>query len=200
MNGSDRIAAGLSRRTALKLGAAGVLAAGTAAWFARLRPVAYERRLRADETPVALSARHFAIAGALVEVFCPRNGAFPDGRMLGIAQRIDEEVWSMPAQLRRDFTQALDLLEFAPPSVGIWSRLTSLAAARRADVVAAYDRHRLLVIRQATTALRQVAVMFYYNHPAVWSAIDYPGPFVPRSLPASSVAYRNELERRRSAS
>jgi hypothetical protein len=167
-------------------GAALLLVGGGLRWFA------WGYRLRAGEVALGLSVKELCVVRALVELFLPAAEGLPSGVALGVHQRIDEEVWSQPPEVREDLRAALQLLEHGPVLFGFPGRLSSLELPEREK---AYQRMLVSeqdVVVQAAVALKQMAHLFYYGHPDTWEAISYDGPWVPQPLPPeSSVRYQS---------
>lgn len=179
------------RRTVLfGLGGAALLAAGGAALT-----LTSGYRLGPDDVPVACTVKELVIVRAIVEAVLPADGDLPGGLDLGVAQRIDEELWSMPPTLRDDLRSALAVLEYWPLLKGWGGRLTRLEPAARAEILAAAMASGPRPVAQAASALKQMCHLFYYASEGPWAAIGYDGPWVKTpSPPPSSVAYRALLD------
>ena len=190
--------ADLSRRRFLTLSASGavVVAAGGGVfrWFA----LGYPAQLGPTDTPVALSAKEFAIVRSLVEALLPATDGFPSGVALGVHQRIDEELWSTTASTRRDMKNGLQLFEHATPLHGFSSRFTSLSPSARVAYLDALLRTKPGALQQVAFALKEMAYIFYYAHTETWKRVGYEGPWVRVARPPdSSLAYQELLRRGR---
>lgn len=178
---------GVSRRRlfAFGLGGTALLACGGGlSWLT----VGY--RIGDDDVPIAMSVKEMAIVRAIVDALLPADGDLPSGLQLGVHQRIDEELWSMPAHLRDDLKSAIQLLEHLPPAFGFAGRLTRLSPEQREAALLAFLRAKPTPVVQAATALKQMCQLFYFARDEAWPGIGYDGPWVktPRP-PPSSVRY-----------
>jgi hypothetical protein len=153
------------------------------------------------DAPIGLSVKELAIVRAIVEAVLPEDGDLPSGLSLGVHQRIDEEVWSAPDDVRADLSAAIQLLEVLPPLYGFPGRLSRLRPDQRVAYLEALLRAGPTPIVQAVTALKQMCHLFAYVHDRTWAAIGYDGPWVsiPRP-PPSSVRYAELLTAARRAS
>ena len=186
-----------SRRALLKIGgAAGVLLAlggGALAWLG----AGYDGLLGPDDVAIAMSKKELAVVRALCDALLPASGEFPSGLAVGVPQRIDEELWAMPARLREQLRDGIQLLEHVPPLYGKAHRFTALGAADRLLVFESMLKSSRPTLRQIAIALKQLCHLYYYAHPAVWPAIRYDGPFIQTPRPPDShVAYAQLLARR----
>ena len=185
------------RRQLLKFGLGGaVLAAaggGTLRWFGG----GYALQLTADDKPLALTAKEFAVGKAFVESVFPAEAGFPAGTALGVHQRIDEELWSTTAGTRDDMKNGLQLFEHATLLHGFGSRFTALTPAQRLAYVNALLSGGPGPLQQVALALKEMAYLFYYTRPATWKTIGYDGPFMPVAKPPDShAAYAAALAER----
>jgi hypothetical protein len=189
---------GTSRRRLLKGGLAGAALLGAGGALSWLR-AGYS--LPPGEIALALSVKEMRIVRAIVEALLPGGGGMPSGIDAGVHQRIDEELWSQPDDVRSDLAAAIQLLEHAPPIFGFFGRLTRLEPADRARAIGRMLEAGPDVIVQAAVAIKQLAHLFYFGHPDVWPHLGYDGSWVehPRP-PPSAVAYRAELHARRGPS
>jgi hypothetical protein len=172
-----------TRRRFLAIGAGGAALLGVGG---TLRWVAGGYRLPAGELGLVLSTKEMVVVRALIEVLVPGGDGLPSGLELGVAQRIDEELWAQPDAVRADLRAALHLLEHAPPLFGFFGRLSSLGPEKRLRAFERMREHGPDVVVQAAAALKQLAQLHYYGHPAVWSQIGYDGPWVREARPPES--------------
>ena len=185
----------MNRRTVL-FGLGGALVLGCAGAAGRLS-MGYA--VPAGDVPIGLSERELSIVRAIVEVLCPEEEGLPGGLALGVHQRIDEEVWSMPQALADDVRSAISALELIPLA-RYGSRLSRLSPERRVEAFEWMLARAPRVVGQAANALKQMCGLFWYARDETWAAIGYDGPWVktPRP-PPSSVAYAALLAERRGA-
>ncbi len=174
-----------TRRRVIAFGAAGAaaLAAGEA-----LRWFAFGYDLHGDDPPVALSSKELVVVRAIVEALCPPDGDFPSGVALRVPYSIDEEVYSQTPELRSDMKAAIEVIEHAPPLVGVPHRLSALPPDKRAEVFQRLLQKGPDVIVQAGVALKEMTSLYAYGSEATWSAIGYDGPWVKTVVPPPSHA------------
>ena len=187
------MAPGLTRRRVLAYGVGGGLALTVGAG---LRWFAFGYELRPGEVPIGLSRKELCVVRALVEAFFPAGEGLPSGVELGVHQRIDEEVWAQPDEVREDLRAVIQLVEHAPPLFGHYSRFSRLPVQEREAVFAEMMTSGHDVLVQATVALKQMAHLFYYGRKETWAGIGYDGPWVPEPKPpASSLRYQELLKK-----
>jgi hypothetical protein len=189
------IAVNPRRRSFLKLGLLGAVAlaaGGSLRWFT------YGYRREPGEITLALSTKELCIVKAVIRALLPASDEFPSGESLGVAQRVDEQLWAAPRDVRSQFGAGLRLFEHAPVLHGYAGRFTSLSP----DEQRAYFQDLLVgknaSLRQIAAGLKQVVHLLYYARPEVWPKIGYDGPWVPAAvLPDSRVAYLDLLSKKR---
>lgn len=138
------------------------------------------------ETALVLSDKEMVVVRAWVEVVLPATREAPGGVELGIHQRIDEELWAQPDEMRSDIKAAIQLIEHAPPWFGVLGRFSSLKPERRLEVA-----EKMLVsgpdlMVQAAVALKQLSQLHYGAHPATWKSMGYDGPWIGEAKPPVS--------------
>lgn len=190
------MARGTTRRRFLSAGIGGAALLGAGGLLGRW--VASGYALPSGDVTLALSTKEMVVVRAIVDALFAGDDAFPSGLSLEIHQRVDEEVWAQPDEVRADLRAALQLLEHAPPFFGRLGRLSSLPREARVDVYQAMLTRGPDVVVQAAVALKQLTSIHYFAHPAVWPHLGYDGPWVkePRP-PASHLAYRARLAKAR---
>jgi hypothetical protein len=175
-----------TRRRVITWGASGaaLLAVGGV-----LRAVTRSYALPTGEAPpVALSVKELVVVRAIVQALHPGEGAFPAGLALGVDRSIDEEIYSQDPAMAQDLKDAIQLLEHAPPVVGVWGRLTELEPGARADAFEKLKTRGPDVVVQAAVALHQLAGLLVFGHPQTWRAMGYDGPLQPQAVPHDSHA------------
>ena len=173
-----------TRRRLLGVGAASTAllgAGGLLSWLTR-------GYADVDAVCVALSDKEQHIVGAVVDALFPARGAFPAGRAVDVVARIDEELYAQPPALREDLKAAIQLLEHAPPVVGVLHRLSALPVDERARVFQRLMERGPAVVVQCAVSLKQLSSLAYYADPRVWGAIGYDGPWMPVPQPPASRA------------
>lgn len=183
------------RRRLLKLGLGGAIAVAAGGGALRWIAGGYGSQLAADDSPIALSPKEFAVVKAFVAALIPADGAFPSGVALGVHQRIDEEMWSAAAPMRADMKNGLQLLEHATLLHGFGSRFTALGAGARLQYLEALLREKPGALQQVAFALKEMAYLFYYARNETWNGIGYDGPFVTVPRPPDSRAAYQALRR-----
>lgn len=185
----------LTRRRLLAFGLGGTALLGAGAglrWFSS------GYRLPPGQTALALSDKELVVVRAWVEAVLPPVDGVPGGLELEIHQRIDEELWAQPDEVRSDLSAAIQLIEHAPPFFGAFGRFSSLSIERRAELAGRMLVAGPAVMVQAAVALKQMTHLYYAAHPAVWKRIGYDGPWMPEPRPpASHTRYVELLAARR---
>lgn len=115
------------------------------------------------------------LAAATQALVSPEPGA---AVALDCARAVDRFVCHMPGAMRRDIHMLLAVVELGLPG------LLPFSAATPADRVQRLQRARSLggPALDVWNGLRDLVFLGYWQRPAVWPAIGYPGPMVP-SLP-----------------
>lgn len=165
-----------TRRTFIKVGIAG--AAILAATRLLERPLA-----AAAPAFRVLDARSAAMVGAFVPVVLA--GVLPEGheaRARAVAEvtaAFDRAVAGLSTAVQKEVDQLFGILRFAPTRIaftGLWSPVEDSS---REDVAAFLTRWRTSAFdiqRAGYQALTQLIQASWYDNPASWAAIGYPGP------------------------
>ncbi|NUM53208.1 MAG: hypothetical protein HUU46_06165 [Candidatus Hydrogenedentes bacterium] len=165
----------LTRRTVLKLGAAGVGALAVAGVGGALG-------IRGCAPPVTglriLSRYHYRTLAAIGDTLIPRGGAIPQGASdFDLARAFDGYLADEPAETVRAIQRALHLVEYGPV---VFDRrfvtFSNLTAEERAAHWRTWETSDQLVRRQVALAFRKYFFMMFYDQPDVWPHIGYPGP------------------------
>lgn len=163
----------LRRRTFLKLGLAGLgaLAAGGGGLWA----------LRGSAPAVAglgvLDAHRFRTLMAVAQAQLPVAGPFPLGADERIARLFDGYLQGEPPENVSDLKTALLLVEYGP--VLFERRATTfsnLPADERERHWRAWSESDLALQRQVSFAFRKFLHVVFFDDPAVWPHLHYPGP------------------------
>jgi hypothetical protein len=165
---------GLTRRTFLGVG---ITLGGTA-----LLGVGGLLALQGSAPSVAglrfLSAQRYRTFARLAEaVFPPGEGFAVSAKDLDLARAFDIFLADEPPWNQEDLSRALDLLEYGP--VLFDHRLKTFSALSVEDRLAHFERWMSsdnVVRRQASLAFRKFLSLVFYDQPAVWPQIGYPGP------------------------
>lgn len=157
----------LTRRTLLKLGGAAgaLLAAGGWAYRAFLWSAPPGPGLE------VLSTEELGIADAIAEAFFPGPPQTPlSAREVGLGRFIDRYLAELYEDQRDLFRLVLRLLE-AAPALGSGHGFSRLAVPARQEVLAAWQRSRLLYKRVAYQTLRFAFAMGYFEDGRVRNAL-----------------------------
>jgi hypothetical protein len=166
----------LTRRRLLTagLGLGGLIAAGAGGLVA----------LRGAAPAVAgleiLTPHEYRTLARLATVHLPAGGAFPVGAdELDLARAFDGFLKDEPPQNIADLKKALTLLEYGPV---IFERRVTTFSNLDDDARHAHWRSWIesdvLLQRQAATAFRKFLSLVFFDSPATWAHIGYPGPTV----------------------
>ena len=168
----------LSRRRFLKLGLMGggtLLAIGGGGVGGLLA-------LRGRAPKVAglriLSSHEYRTLTNLARTHLPRGGAFDQGgEDAELARAFDDFLADEPPENIRDLKLALTLIEFGPVVFGgSLSTFSNLDDGARLEHWKGWIVSPRLLQRQAATAFRKFMSLVFYDRPAVWPHIHYPGP------------------------
>ena len=164
----------VSRRRFLVLGgAAAALATGTVAGLGWLRGAAPEvAGLK------VLSAQQYRTLAAIARTHIPRGGAFAQGAEdFDLARLFDGYLADQPAADQRDAGLALHLLEFGP--VLFDGRAATFCNLTSDDQLAHWSGWGVATQqtrREIFWSFSRFLGLTFYDNPAVWPHIDYPGP------------------------
>lgn len=190
----------ITRRKFLGVGLAGgallAIGGGVAAWFT----AGYDALLSPTDVPIALSTKEFAVVRALIDALFPGGHGLPSGNAIGLAQRVDEELWAASPKLRRQLKQGIQLLEHVPVLFGYPGRFTALSPSQREEVFTKLLRSNRRTYRQIAVALKQLTQLYYFADERTWRAIHYPGTLGPLPRPPDShLVYQRIVRSRRRA-
>ncbi len=125
-----------------------------------------------------LGDQEYRTLAAVARVHLPAGGAIaPGADQLGLARQFDAYLADEPADVQRDVRRALALLEYGP--VMFDRRLATFSNLTPAAQLAHWKRWLdgdSLVRRQIAWTLKKYLSLVFYDSPAVWPAIGYPGP------------------------
>jgi hypothetical protein len=172
-----------SRRRALKIGIAAVLALGGLAGFVRSRGYAVPPGKRL----LAMSAWQFVVVQhAARRIAAPDradDASIPSADDLDVAGFVDSSLSRMRPAVRRDFGRFLAYIEhLAPLRGGLGSRFTRLSAAEQDRVLAATEASSSDLLRAGFDGLKSLVLMGFYRDPRTWGIVGYDGPRVGRPL------------------
>lgn len=133
-----------------------------------------------------LDAHEYRTLQSLVEVVLPKTDAIPvDAAPMDLPRAFDDFLANEPKQGVKDLQKALLLIEFGPLLFD--KKLSSFSRLEPAERAAHWEQWALsdnLVRRQVSVAMRKFFNLVYFDQPAVWPHIGYPGPSMkrPRSV------------------
>lgn len=134
---------------------------------------------------LALDDQEFRTLSAVARTHLPPGGPIaPGADQLGLARAFDRYLADEPADVQRDVKHALTLLEYGP--VLFERRLATFSHLSPAQRLAHWKRwldSSSLVRRQISWTLKKFLSLVYYDSPAVWPAIHYPGPSLGQATP-----------------
>lgn len=171
-----------TRRQFIKVGLAGAAVLAAARLFDRslAAPTASFRVLDAESAATVAALVPVVLAGAL-----PAQPAARARSVRETVEAFDRAVAGLAPAVQKEIGQLFSLLAFAPARLiftGLWSPLHASSAG---DIKALLGRWRASAFdlqRQSYQALTQLIQAAWYDNPAAWAAIGYPGP-PPLSLP-----------------
>jgi hypothetical protein len=155
---------------ALAIGASLLLRGGGSGWYRGLIPAGVESRVLSPKALAVLYAFCDAVLGE------PSAGGL-SAREARIAERIDRELAFHFPRLRRDVESALMLIEHSGLARLDFGRFTRLDAAGQEAALLRLSQGASLE-RQAFSALRLMAIFYFYCDDRGWKAIHYDGPLV----------------------
>lgn len=165
----------LPRRQFLKVGLAGTALLAAARWLDAPAATAPAYRV--------LDARSAALVAALVPVVLA--GSLPgEARARASAVRevvaaFDRAIAALNPVVQEEIGQLLALLRYAPTRLalaGLWSPVEESTPAEIAGFLAAWRASRFDLLHAGYQALTQLLQASWYDNPASWAAIGYPGP------------------------
>lgn len=168
--------ASMQRRRFLKLGlgATALLAVAGAGTALLSKPGLVEGRLSAPSRQL-MRAITVAVCGDLL----PPEGPAREARLARHMDQLDRQIAGFPPALRGDLGQLLTLLGTAPGRLGLMGLRSPWAEASAAEVQARLQvmGHSSLALRQQVFhALRDLNCLVFFNDPASWALVGYPGP------------------------
>ncbi|UCE85438.1 MAG: gluconate 2-dehydrogenase subunit 3 family protein [Deltaproteobacteria bacterium] len=139
----------------------------------------YRSLLPADDAPLALPLREYAVLQAAARRIVPGGVEHPSTGEVRVAARVDRELGFHSERLRRDVRDALRLIEWSP-LLTHFARFTQLRADEQDAVLRAMQQSRLAIRRSAFAGIKLLVVFMYYTAEPAWPSIGYDGPWVPR--------------------
>jgi hypothetical protein len=118
-------------------------------------------------------------------VHLPRGGPIaPGADQLQLARAFDRYLADEPPEIQSDVKHALGLLEYGP--LLFEGRLVTFSNLSPAQQLAHWKRWldgKSVLRRQISWSLKKFLSLVFYDTPAVWPAIHYPGPSFKQAAP-----------------
>lgn len=156
------------RRRFLQVGLVGTALLATAGWLARPRGGVIE-----------------ALVPVILDGSLPAPGPERVRAVRDVTEAFHRAVAGLTPSVQGEVAQLLALLRFAPTRLALTGIASPLDEAAPADIAAFLTRWRASrfdLLRASYQALSQLVQAAWYDNPASWAAIGYPGP--PRSVTA----------------
>jgi hypothetical protein len=132
-----------------------------------------------------LDDQEFRTLSAVARVHLPPGGPFQQGAdEVGVARAFDRYLADEPPEVKRDVKRALSLLEYGP--LLFEGRLSTFSNLPPAEQLVHWRRwidSDSLLRRQISWSLKKFLSLVFYDTPAVWPAIHYPGPSFKQAAP-----------------
>ncbi len=125
-----------------------------------------------------LDDQEFRTLSAVARTHLPPGGPIaPGADQLALARAFDRYLADEPRDVQRDIKHALTILEYGP--VLFERRLVTFSNLPPTEQLAHWKRwleSSSLVRRQISWSLKKFLSLVFYDSPAVWPGIHYPGP------------------------
>jgi len=165
-----------SRRRFIRAGAAGIALLAAVRWLdgAHAAPAARLRKIDARGVELLEALVPVVLAGALP--------ADPAERWFAIAQTIegfDRALSGLDPGIQDEIGQMLGVLLYAPTRItvaGVWSPWNEARPDEIAGFLSDWRGSRYELKRSGYRALTQLIKAGWYDNPAAWRVIGYPGP------------------------
>ena len=152
----------MNRRRFLQVGAAGGALLLTAGWLARPRDGVVE-----------------ALVPVVLEGSLPPPGPARARAIADVGEAFRRAVAGLTPAVQAEVAQLLALLQFMPTRLAFTGIAAPLHEADPRDIAAFLERWRASrfdLLRASYQALTQLIQAAWYDNPASWAAIGYPGP------------------------
>lgn len=169
---------GLSRRQLLKIGLFGTALLATAGGIASLSgcsadsPAQGFQQLRESDLPMLRRVTQVVLADAL-----PRLQ--PADTLQNLLQALDNNLNTLSPSLSRQVLQLFDLLTLGVTrgiTTGIWGSWENASDEAVRAFMQRWDDSSLVLLRQGSSVLTNLAQLSWYTTPASWPQCGYPGP------------------------
>ena len=120
-----------------------------------------------------------ALAPVVLEGALPSATADREAALQRIVDRFDRTLAALDAASREELSRLFGLLRFAPARLaltGVWRPLTEAPPVDIAAFLASWRASRFDLLRAGYAALTQLLQAAWYDDPAAWKRVGYPGP------------------------
>ena len=166
----------LTRRQFIKVGLAGAAVLAAVRWLERPQasPALNHRFLDASGIVMVAAFVPVVLAGSLPEETQARARA-----ILDVVDAFDRAVAGLSPAVQKEVDQLFGILRFPPARLaftGLWSPVEEASSEEIATFLTRWRRSRFDIQRAGYQALTQLIQASWYDNPASWAAIGYPGP------------------------
>lgn len=164
----------LTRRRFLQVGLVGVAVIAIARTLEPRGLPAYFRVLDGGSEPLVRALVPVVLAGSLPTREDERVVAIQE-----VVEAFDRAVSGLSPAIQDEIDDLLGVLRFGPTRLaltGLWAPLETASGAEIAQFLARWRTSRFDLLRAGYQALTQLIQASWYDNPASWDAIGYPGP------------------------
>ena len=165
-----------TRRQFIKVGLAGAAVFATVRFLERplAAPAPEYRFLNAQSVPIVAAFVPVVLEGSL-----PQEGPARERATREIVEAFDRAVAGMSPAVQKEVDQLFGVMRFAPSRLaftGLWKPVEESTPHELADFLTRWRRSRFEIQRAGYQALTQLVQAAWFDTPAAWGAIGYPGP------------------------
>ena len=164
------------RRRFLKVGAFGAALLATTHFLGNAHAAPAERRRVMDERARRVVK---ALVPIVLEGMLPAGDAERERAIDEVTAAYERSVAGLGAAAREDLAQLFTFLDFGPTRLafaGLWQPVDKSTPAELRDFLQRWRFSRVEVQQASYQALTQLIQASWYDMPASWPAIAYPGP------------------------
>ena len=166
----------LNRRQFIKVGLAGAVILAAARFLDRplAAPAPQRRFLDEDSARIVAALVPVVLAGSLPEEAAARARITRD-----TVEAFDRAISGLAPSVQEEIAQLFSFLGFAPTRLafaGLWVPIEEAPAEDLKAFLTRWRSSRFDLQRASYHALTQLIQMSWYDTPAAWAAIGYPGP------------------------
>lgn len=165
-----------TRRQFIKVGIASAAVLATVRWLERPQaaPATHFRFLDAAAVVTVSALAPIVLEGSLPQEIQARARAIRE-----VAEAFDRAVAGLSPIVQKEVDQLFGVLRFGPSRLaftGLWAPLEESPPEEVAAFLLRWRRSRFEIQRAGYQALTQLIQASWYDNPASWAAISYPGP------------------------